>query len=82
MVSPIPSLGRTPARVATRRTVFDPERNDIVDNDNDNGIVDNDNGIVDNENRIVDNDNDGIPGAAIRCLFQRLRHKSQLMLSL
>ena len=72
MVSPIPSLGRTPARVATRRTVFDPERNDIVDNDNDNGIVDNENRIVDNENRIVDNDNDGIPGAAIRCLFQSL----------
>ena len=61
MVSPIPSLGRTPARVATRRTVFDPERNGIVDNDND---------VV------------GIPGAAISCLFDRLHHKSQLILSL
>ena len=68
MVSPIPSLGRTPARVATRRTVFDPERNDIVDNDN--GIVDNDNDVV------------SIPGAAISCLFDRLHHKSQLILSL
>ena len=68
MVSPIPSLGRTPARVATRRTVFDPERNAIVDNDND--IDDNDNDVV------------GIPGAAINCLFDRLRHKSQLILSL
>ena len=70
MVSPIPSLGRTPARVATRRTVFDPERNDIVDNNNDNGIVNNDNDVV------------GIPGAAISCLFDRLHHKSQLILSL
>ena len=56
--SPIPSLGRTPARVATRRKVFDPERSDIVDNDN--GI---DNGI-DNGN---DNDIVNIPGAANSC---------------
>ena len=53
--SPIPSLGRTPARVATRRTVFDPEKNDIVDNGNDIGIVANDNGIV------------NIPGATTSC---------------
>ena len=60
--SPIPSLGRTPARVATRRKVFDPERSDIVDNgnDNDNDIDNgNDNG---NGNDIVN-----IPGAANSC---------------
>ena len=56
--SPIPSLGRTPARVATRRKVFDPERSDIVDNDNDNDN-DSDNGI--------DNDIVNIPGAANSC---------------
>ena len=59
--SPIPSLGRTPARVATRRTVFDPERNDIVVNDNDG------NGIVDNNNDVV-----SIPGAAISCLLPQV----------